>query len=417
MKILWLVNIELPEVNEIKGKKGSPFGGWLVNSSLELSKKENIELIIIFPDSSAESIKKYRGKNIIYYGFKPINNAKNSQDLNLILNEVKPDIVHIHGTEFEHTLAMVEECKENNIKEVISIQGLVSICANHMIANLPNHVVYGMTLRNLLLQDNIYGLIRKFKKRGKSEVEAIKKTNYVIGRTEWDFACTKQINQKVEYYFCNESLRKEFYTYSWDIKNIERHSIFLSQAGYSIKGLHYVIEAMPLIIKKYPDAKIYVAGKDIIAKKTLKERLLRTYYGKYIEKLIKKYRLENNIVFTGALDENSMCSRYLKSHIFICPSTIENSPNSLGEAMLLGVPSIASNVGGVQDMLEHKKQGFIYQTDASYMIAHYVCKIFEDDILAKQISREARKKAKETHDLEKNNKQLLNIYKEIMLDN
>ena len=90
--------------------------------------------------------------------------------------------------------------------------------------------------------------------------------------------------------------------------------------------------------------------------------------------------LERNVVFTGPLDEEKMCQRYLKSNVFVCPSSIENSPNSLGEAMVLGVPCVASDVGGVSDMLKHKEEGFVYQTDAPYMLAHYVCEIFENEV-------------------------------------
>ena len=116
---------------------------------------------------------------------------------------------------------------------------------------------------------------------------------------------------------------------------------------------------MPLILKRFPDTKLYVSGKDILKTDTLKDRLFMTYYSKYIKKMISNLKLEQKIVFTGLLNEKQMCQQYLKSHVFVCPSSIENSPNSLGEAMILGVPCIGSYVGGIPDMLEHGKEGFI----------------------------------------------------------
>ena len=65
----------------------------------------------------------------------------------------------------------------------------------------------------------------------------------MIGRTDWDEACTKEINPKVQYHFCNESLRDSFYSGSWEYQNCEKHSIFMSQAATPIKGLHFYAQS------------------------------------------------------------------------------------------------------------------------------------------------------------------------------
>ena len=71
-----------------------------------------------------------------------------------------------------------------------------------------------------------------------------------------------------------------------------------------------------------------------------------------------------------------MCEQYLKANVFVLPSAIENSPNSLGEAMMLGTPTVVSDVGGVKNMIDHEKEGYVYQPDASYMIAYYAGRFF-----------------------------------------
>lgn len=419
MKILWLINIPLPEASLLMNEEPSPFGGWLINASKDLARQDGIELTIIFPKSGQKSSKKLTGKKIKYYSFKPVghqdkNVIKDNDIFNEIINEEKPDIVHIYGTEFAHTLSMINVCKKKKIETVVSIQGLVSIYSKHMFANLPFKAVYGATLRNLLRKDNVIGLKNSFVRRGNNEIEAISKVNHIIGRTTWDRACTSQLNPKAEYHFCNETLREEFYNHQWDLEMCEKESIFLSQGQYPIKGLHYVIEAMPLIMEKFPNAKVYISGKDITKTETVKDRLLMTYYGKYIKKLIQNYKLEKNVVFTGPLNEKEMCERYLKSNVFVCPSSIENSPNSLGEAMILGVPCVASDVGGVSDMLKHNEEGFVYQADAPYMLSHYVCEIFENKDIALRFSKKAREQALKTHNREENTSRLLEIYRDIL---
>ena len=82
--------------------------------------------------------------------------------------------------------------------------------------------------------------------------------------------------------------------------------------------------------------------------------------------------------------------------------------------MILGVPSIASDVGGVTDLMTHKKEGFVYQADAPYMLAHYVNEIFRSNELANRFSQNARKRALITHDPEINSKQLRYIYNQIV---
>ena len=419
MRILWLINIPLPEASQLMGENPSPFGGWLINASKDLANKEDVELSIAFPSNKANKFRELKGEKINYYPFIPVKEndnkvIENNESFETLLNNLKPDIVHIYGTEIAHTLSIVNTCNKINIKTVISVQGLVSIIEKHMYSNLPIYAIYGNTFRNIIRKDNVRGLKKLFRNRGKNEIEAIKRTNHIIGRTTWDKACSNQINPQANYHFCNETLREEFYKHQWDVNDCEKHSIFLSQGQYPIKGLHYMLEAIPLILKRFPKAKVYISGKDITKSDSIKDKLLMTYYGKYIKKMIKKLNLERNVVFTGQLDEKKMCQRYLKSHVFVCPSSIENSPNSLGEAMILGVPSVASYVGGIPDMLKDKEEGFLYQHDAPYMLAQYVCEIFENQDLALKFSKNARERALKTHDRDENTRRLIEIYNEIV---
>jgi glycosyltransferase involved in cell wall biosynthesis len=419
MKILWLINIPLPEASILMNEKPGPFGGWLINAAKDISVQDNIELSIAFPKNNIDGYSKIIGKKITYYVFKKVNDKnkkliENNNVLKNMVDEINPDLVHIHGTELAHTLAMINVCSQKKIETIISIQGLVSIIEKHMYASLPFKAVYGATLRNLLRKDNIVGLRKLFQYRGKNEVEAIRKTNHIIGRTTWDKACSLQINPQAKYYFCNESIREEFYNHSWDINKCEKHSIFLSQVQYPIKGLHYVLEAMPAVLNNYPDAKLYISGKDITSIKSYKNKLLMTYYGKYIKKMIKKLKIEHKVIFTGPLNENEMCDRFLKSHLFISPSTIENESNSLSEAKMLGVPSIASYVGGVIDRISHNEDGFFYQHDAPYMLSYYICEIFNNDDLALSFSKKAKEHAAKINDRAENTKRLVEIYMSIL---
>ena len=409
MKILWSCNIILPIIAENTNRETTPLGGWLDGLSNDLIKQNDIELTVLFPFKE-----KLQGAidNFSYHSF----DKKYNQSFKEILSKESPDVIHIFGTEFKHTLDMVKACKELNIldKVVINIQGLVHYYGKyHYYANLPNQIINRNTITTFFNRNNIKNQRRKFLKRGINEIEALSQVKHVIGRTDWDKACTTQINPNVNYHFCNETLRSSFYENEWDIDKCERYSIFLSQVNYPIKGFHYMLEALPIILKRYPNAHIYVTGKSPLRQKYNGLFNIDTY-SNYISKLIKKNKLEDKITFLGSLNESQMCKQYLQANVFVSPSSIENSSNSVGESMILGTPTVASDVGGVKNLLQHETDGFIYQHDAPYMLAYYICNIFENDNLAIKFSENSRKHAMITHCRELNLQRILEIYDTIL---
>ena len=80
----------------------------------------------------------------------------------------------------------------------------------------------------------------------------------------------------------------------------------------------------------------------------------------------------------------------MESNLFISASSTENESNSLGEAKMLGMPVIASFVGGVSDRIKHKEDGLAYQYDDTTMLARYICDIFENPEQAIEYGKAAR---------------------------
>lgn len=419
MKILWLCNIILPDMANLMSIQGSSGGGWLVGLLENLRKVDGVELVICSPIIKSKEIIKFDIDNIRYYGFPKniIDPTKYDKNVEYAFKEIlsleEPDIVHIFGTEFPHTLSMTKAFNRPD-RTIINIQGLTSIIAQHYLNGIPYSFQRRFTFRDFVKKDNLIRQKYKFEKRGKYEIEAIKNINNVIGRTSWDKACTLEINNKIDYYFCNETLRSKFYANKWSLDKCEKYSIFISQGSYPVKGLHFMIEAMPSLVKRFPKVHLYIAGDDITISKTLRDKLKRSSYGKYIKFLINKYKLNKYITFLGNLDEEEMCCRFLNSNVFVSPSIIENSPNSLCEAMILGVPCVASYVGGVPDMLTHNKEGFLYQTDAPYMLTYYISKIFEDEKKTHELSKNSILRAEKTHDKEKNCSRIIEIYNQVI---
>ena len=320
--------------------------------------------------------------------------------------------MHVWGTEAPHSLDAVRAAYAARLGDstVVSIQGHVSVYGRyHYAEGVSERAMRIPSFGDFVRRTSLERERCRFVERGEAERECLRIAKHVIGRTEWDKACVLQVNPGVSYHHCNETLREEFYAGAWDARRVERHSMFVSQCSYPIKGFHYVLEATALLKENIPDVKLYTTGENVF-RDGLRRNLGRNSYQLYIARLIERLGLRENVVFTGGLDAAGMKARYLASNVFVSASTIENSPTSVGEAMLLGCPVVSSCVGGVPDMLEHGQEGFLYQASAPYMLAWYVERVFGDDELATRFSRAAHERAMRTHDRERNLRDLLDIY-------
>lgn len=430
MRVLWLCNIMLPVIGKSLGLPYSNREGWLSGSYERISGAYGREeertvtaLGICFPTDRIIPDKMGTEGNFKLgatscYAFEERLTAPEIYDVGLerrfaeILSDYRPDMVHIFGTEFPHTLAMVRAYGRPE-RTLIGLQGICSACADAYMAGVPEYVQNRVTFRDYIKRDSIRGQQEKFRIRGAHEQEALKNTGHVTGRTAFDREETQRINKMVRYHPMNETMRASFYTDEWEAEGAVPHSIFLSQGDYPLKGFHYVLHAMPRILSRYPDARIYVAGNSIINNRTLKDKLKISSYGKYLRELIVAYRLEEKVVMLGGLPEEEMKKQYLKSSVFVCPSAVENSPNSLGEAMLLGVPAVAAATGGIPSMLEDKKEGLLYEAGDICALADAVIAVWDEPEAARKRAQAARRRAMGTHDADRNYEQLLRIYREI----
>lgn len=411
MRLLWLCN-SAPGVvkSHITGKDLGAVN-W-VDHVLEGLRRQGLTVRILCPGKGDSGILDGACSYATFRMGEPWAYSRETEDLFCReIRDFQPDVIHSWGTEYAHTHAMANAAeREGKLdKLVASIQGLCSVCTAHYAEGVPFGVQQGYTLRDLLRRDNIRQQQRKFALRGAQEVAALKKIRHVIGRTDWDRACVRQINPAATYHFCNETLRESFYQDQWSYETCQKHHIFAPSCVYPVKGFHYLLEAVALVAREYPDVTVSVPGQSYLNVALLR----RSSYQKYLAKLTREYGLEGKIIFLGKCSDQQMKAAFLNANAFALPSTIENSPNSLGEAMLLAVPSVTADVGGVKNLLTHGEEGFVYQSTAPYMLAHHICQIFAmgGDVAA--MGQKARSHALRTHDPEKNLRDLLAIYESI----
>lgn len=420
MKVLWMTNTILPQIAELIGRKEQYYLGWLSSLLDDVLQTEGIELAVCFPDKGDKPVTG-KEKNLTYYGLPSWCGGESYKEetteyMKGIVEEFQPDLLQVFGTEYPHSLSMVRAFHRPE-RTLAHIQGLISECAPEYCAGLPDKICKRNTLRDFLKQDNLYRQQQKFAQRGVWEIETIRSIGHVLGRTDWDRACTEKINPHVIYHHIGEGLRDSFYQNTWSLAACRRHTIFASQALYPLKGLHFLLEAMGRLQEDYEDIRLYVTGKNKVFGTTLLEKLKVSSYNKYLHSLVKKYGLKEKVIFLGPADEEQMCRQYLKSHVFVSPSSIENSPNSVGEAMLLGMPVVCSDVGGVSSILEKDKEGLLYApyTDVN-ALSECIRRVFEDDKLACRLGANAKERALQNYDRAAICQELLNVYRQILKD-
>lgn len=327
-----------------------------------------------------------------------------------ICEDFVPDVIHIHGTEYAWGLACMKIYPYS--KYVVSIQGMIGPSSRYVTGGISLLDQWkNITFRDILRGDTMFLARKRWEKMGELEKEYYQRTDIVTGRTSWDYARSKVINSTCNYQFCNESLRNEFYlAEKWKGDLCAKHSIFLSQGGVPLKGLHKVLETIQLLKDEFPGITIRIGGCNIISNISMKERIRMGGYGKYIKSLLRKYNLYNYVKFLGPLEAEEMIKEYQSANVFICPSSIENSPNSVGEAQIIGTPVIASYVGGTPDMIVHKETGLLYRFEEVEMLANYIREVFTDPKLTAHLSQNAIVTAEKRHDMLTNLNRLIEIY-------
>ena len=167
------------------------------------------------------------------------------------------------------------------------------------------------------------------------------------------------------------------------------------------KGFDHLIIALGKIKKKTSNFHLKIAG----------EGPLRNT----LQNLIQKNQLESNVKILGEINHNEVSEFLSGLNIYIQPSISEGSPVTLKEAMASGLPILASDAGGIPEIIENNITGFIFQKGNVKKLTTSLLKIMKlDHKKKKKIGLMARNRAKEMYGIDLTSKKLVNIYKKIL---
>jgi len=426
MRVLWINAKLLPRAVEAIGGAQSVTSGWLGTMHEALLKEDpSLEMCALCLDHRPCDI---QVGNVRYVSFGERGKTwyrKVPRYIELkckkVIEEFKPDVIHVQGTEYFYGCMSPDVYCGKPV--VVSLQGILSACHVQLTGGLAPAETWWTKFNLRLLRYGATPLREQTfwrEKRAEQEKRVFRQQGCFIGRTEWDKAWTEYFNPRARYFHVNETLRKPFYSVRRDPAKIRRHTIYCgAAASYALKGAHWLLRAVAALRDEFPDIQLRVAAASgrLSNKRTLVDRLKDDAYSMYLRRLIRELGVERNVEALPGLTAEAVADELKNAELFVLPSMCENSPNSLGEAMLVGTPSIATFVGGIPSILKDGVEGKLVPSGDAAALAGAIRRWFLHPEEAEACVESARRTALARHDGRKNAKDTLNVYREMIADN
>lgn len=419
MRILWLsMNSGL---YQYPGQENGYNGiGWIASLQRLIQKRNDITLGLAFLTN--KHLKQQQQNCTLYYpiytpaptilqkikeyygGYKKIHKEQHLEKIKEIISDFAPDIIHIFGIENPLTSIL----GETNIPIVIHLQGFLAPYDNAFFPVDFNKTsfMYPFTAREWIMRNGSIYAKKKIHVKGEYEKILFKRVNNVMGRTEWDFQVSKLLAPQSTYYHVNEVLREPFYMQAnkWKFNRSKEFTIISTVSETVYKGLDLILKTAYLLTT---ETNICFTWKVIGINKASK--LIH-----FFERVTGVKSLNCHIQYLGVLDAEKVCQNLLSANAYVHPSYIDNSPNSICEAQLLGLPIIATNVGGISSLIKHGENGLLVPANAPYELTFLLKKLYNNEKFCNMLSEASAKTALQRHDKGTILKDLLKCYDDII---
>ena len=237
MQILWLVKTTLPQAAAACGLAGASdvSGSWLTGQLAALQAHPALHLTVLCVGKAGAA---GRADGVDYRivtgtaAFAPL------------LQQMRPDLVHIWGTEYDAAAAMAEAAKAAGLPVLFSIQGVMRDCAAHLCDGVPaayrRSGALWHTLDRIVPGELLDTMQASFDALAAKEAALLAQARYVTGRTAFDRSACAALAPAARYFACNETLRPLFYTGTpWHAREFGAAPVlFLPQGNYPLKNLH-----------------------------------------------------------------------------------------------------------------------------------------------------------------------------------
>lgn len=382
MRILWLATSEsfYDYIASNSNLSIDSEGGWytgLHQAIQQYDTERSIELGVAFT-CNKEAPEKVIIQHCTYYTLKPEKESKIQRliyqwggykknktpwhkRIAQIIEDFKPDLIHFFGIESQMAYYLLDL----KIPYVLNILGVLTPCQNTFFPiNMNSYSVwaYNRSFKEWILNSQMRFAYKAMGMRTIRERNLFAHCTNLAGRTKWDSQIANIFAPQAHYYVINEILRPAFYrSQKWKYKKHKQIEIVSTISENTYKGFDLILKAASLMTQLGITFHWRVMGLSP-----------HSNFTHFFEKHYNINCQSNNIDLIGRIKSNQLVKTLLDADLFIHPSYIDNSPNSVCEAQYLGVPIIACYVGGVPSLIEHGKSGWLIPTNAPYEIAYFV---------------------------------------------
>lgn len=300
-------------------------------------------------------------EGVDYYALGSRNDSQFQSNVENCLQAANPDVIHIHGT--ENISQILPESVFRHKRVVLSLQGIMEACAKNYLGGLEWSDLkrFENPVRRLLHRPNVQQIASEWMKdRAPQERVICERVRFFMGRTQFDADWIRQVNPTAHYFHVDEVLRPEFYQGRAWAANTNKHVIYAGAAfSYPLKGGHWLLRALELVKRRYPDVELRVAASRNCVSGRLRDCVRLGEYSRYLLSLADQLGVRENVTFLTTLTAAQVRDELLHANVYCLSSTMENSPNSLCEAQMVGTPVVATNVGGVGDFVLNGRTGYL----------------------------------------------------------
>ncbi|MCK4788976.1 MAG: glycosyltransferase family 4 protein [Desulfobacteraceae bacterium] len=328
----------------------------------ELAKNEDIELSIVVPKANPGRTicTEWPGYKVYRVGIKRIwsflpgiiyDTLIGRRKLNAVLRQINPDLVHYQGYCF-----LSANCQFPYILTVHGIAEYDALWSAGPLVRWFKWLVFRMAENHGRCRAPYIILISRYVQQFLPEKNNLKKT-----------------------WLIENPIANSYFNDDWQF---EAGRIFYCGSLIPRKNTLGLLKSFILIVKDFPDAQLRLAG---------------PAYHDYLTKcrdFVDKCRLDGKVHFLGNLSIKGVQEELVKANCLVIPSFQETAPLTIEEAMAVGVPVVGARVGGIPEMVEDGKTGFLvdpYDTNSIYLA---VSKILSDETLARSMGHCAREVAR-----------------------
>jgi glycosyltransferase involved in cell wall biosynthesis len=386
-------------------------GGWI--RALEHELRQQVDLSVAFYHDSTSDPYEHEGTT-----FRPMlrpqttavgkarsrltDSLETDEDVARLMDVVdaaRPDVIHVHGTEGPFGLIQ----RHTDIPVLVSVQSLLSVYELKYFSGLDRATVRRLARpRDRLTRNSYADRYRRFARQAQRERTVLALSRHLTGRTEWDRRVTSVLAPAATYHHLDEILRAPFYGRRWRSATNDVLELFTTTGPNLYKGLETLVRCAALIEEAGVDYRWRVAG--LAPGDPFVELFLRAL----------GVDLPSGVVLLGTLEESALADQMIGSDLYVGVSHIENSPNSLCEAQLMGVPCLATYAGGTASLMTDGQEGVLLQDGDPYVMAGAILDLAGDRERAARLGAAGRERAQLRHDRSSVSRAALELYRRLV---